>query len=266
MRPDHLAVAIAQVDIIWEDKAQNRRCCEKLIKQSALDGADIIVFPEMTLTGFTMHSATMGEAEKESETVSFFSSLAKIHKIAIIFGVIFRDRLGKGRNMAITVDKNGRVIARYQKIHPFSYAREDRYYKSGNQLVAFRLNGWKCAVAICYDLRFAGLFEAMAQQKPDMIFVIANWAKKRIEHWKILLAARALDTQAFVVGVNRVGEGDGVFYNGCSRVHGPDSALVHDAKNATGIQIVPVDLVMVRDWRKKFSSLRDKKTGLYPHL
>ncbi len=261
-----LKIALAQMDIAWEDKEKNKRRCEAYVRRASAQGADVIVFPEMTLTGFTMRASKFGEAEAASETMAYFSSLARTHRVGIVFGVIFSAENGRGKNMAVALDRRGNMLSHYQKIHPFSFSGEDKAYESGDELGFFQLKDWQCALTICYDLRFAGLFEKIAERKPDVVFIIANWAEKRIEHWETLLRARALDTQAFVVGVNRVGKGGGITYNGHSLVYAPDGTRVLDAKSKEGMHIATIDRRAVTNWRKKFPSLRDKKPEVYERL
>lgn len=263
---DQLTLALAQMNSAWEDKEKNKAQCKKYVLGAVQRGANAIVFPEMTLTGFTMRAAKFGEAENTSETVAFFSALARAHRIAIVFGVIFLDADGRGKNMAVAVDQRGQLLSAYQKIHPFSFGGEHKTYAPGNTLGLFRLLKWSCALTVCYDLRFAGLFERIAEHRPEVIFVIANWADKRIEHWEALLRARALDTQAYVVGVNRFGTGGGVKYSGHSRVYGPDGSLLADAESKTGLCFVTLRKQPLVKWRKSFPSLRDKKPELYSHL
>lgn len=262
-----LTVALAQIDIVWEDKNANKKICEQCVKQAADSGSDIVIFPEMTLTGFSMRVKYTGELESNSDTLDFFSSLAKKYKIAIIFGVVFFDsNSGLGKNMAIAVDSKGVIISSYQKIHPFSLASEDRFFSSGKKLAEFNLNGWKCSLAICYDLRFSELFESISNARPDIIFVIANWPQTRREHWEKLLCARALDTQSIVVGVNRVGKGNGLSYSGFSQAYEADGTLLLNAKSKKGLSIAEFDRRKTAEWRKKFPLFRDKKFHLYKHL
>ncbi len=260
-----LRVALGQIDIAWEDKEANQKTCADFVDRVAAT-SDIIVFPEMTLTGFTMKVAENAEQSTGSTTRQFFLGLAKQARQWIIFGLVEKAKAtNKGKNMAYVLDPRGTVAAAYQKIHPFSFGKEDRFYQGGNKLGLFTVKGWKAAVVICYDLRFPGLFEVLAKHKPEVIFVIANWPKARIADWHALLRARALDMQSYVVGVNRIGEGNGLQYSGGSEVYGPDGVLICQAlsKEAT---VVVLEKTAVARRRKVFSSLADKKPGVYSRL
>lgn len=261
-----LKLALAQMNPVWEDKAANMKTAAEWVEKASKEGADMIVFPETTLTGFNIHSPHRTMPSEKKTITTFFSGLAKKNKIAILVGLdVCESGKKKGKNLAVFFDAKGKVKAEYQKIHPFSFAKEDTYCEGGNKIVFFKIKGVVCSMVICYDLRFPGLFEAIAKKKPEIIFVIANWPETRIEHWKTLLAARALDTQAFIVGVNRIGEGGGLQYSGYSSVYGPRGEKLAETTDE-GIAMVDIDTTMVKDWRKKFSSLKDKKIQLYGKL
>jgi len=259
-----LVVALAQLNIRFEDKVVNRIACESVIVRAVRQGAEVVVFPEMTLTGFSMRARFTGENAKFSETVEFFSTLAKQYRVHVIFGVVFFEK-GKGRNMAVVVDQRGIVIAQYQKVHCFSFVNEDRHFREGTAPTFFTIKNVLCSLAICYDLRFPGLFEAIATRAPSVIFVIANWPSLRIAQWDALLKARALDCAAAVVGVNRVGGGDGQSYPGHSSVYGPNGERLINIGHAT-LRTCRIDCDAVKVHRMRFPSLRDKRRSLYAQL
>lgn len=259
-----LTVASAQLDIRFENKAANRIACETAIARAVKQGADVVVFPEMTLTGFSMQVRTTGENAKSSETVDFFCRLAKQYRVHVIFGVVFLEKK-KGRNMAVAVDDRGSIIAQYQKTHLFSFANEDKHFVAGETPVWFKIKNVLCSLAICYDLRFPGLFEAIASRGPEIIFVIANWPAPRIEHWDTLLKARALDCASAVIGVNRIGAGGGQNYNGHSSVYGSSGERLM-AMGRSALRTCKIDCDAVNNYRARFPSLRDKRRSLYARL
>lgn len=261
-----LIVALAQIDKVWEDKAANSKTCAAIVTRAKGQGADLIIFPEMTLTGYSMNIQKTAEPEAKSLTIEFFSALAKQHKIHIIFGMVLAAGK-KGKNSCVHIDTTGKVKAVYAKIHPFSLVHEERHIEAGDRLVITSVNGWRVALTVCYDLRFPGLFEAIAKHRPDAIVVIANWPEPRIRDWQTLLRARALDTRSFVLGVNRVCEGNGLRYNGYSSVYSPwgEELLCLPGKRAR-LGFVTLDQAMITDVRKNFSTLDDKRMALYPNL
>ncbi len=264
---ENLKIALAQLDIDWEDKPANREKCKHLIEKASEEGAGLIVFPEMTLTGFSMSISDVAEHEKSSETVSFFKELAKNYKLNIIFGVTLEGGTpNKGRNMAMCINPHGELTAKYQKIHTISFLNETDHIEPGNKITTFEISGFKVALAICYDLRFPGLFEALSQERPDITIIIANWPESRIDHWDRLLSARALDLAGYVVGVNRTGEGGGLSFVGHSAVYLPGGELLVKMGADEDFGVATVDKSTVESFREAVPVLKDHKNNLYSEL
>lgn len=260
-----LRVALGQYDCIWEDKAANRKRVQEMLAR--LRGkVDVLVLPEMTLTGFSMQTKKTREPFLTSETIAWFKQQARENNVAIIFGLtVGAPADAQVKNVACAIDRRGKLIAHYEKMHPFSFGQEHRFFKAGNKIAVFKLGGVKCSMVICYDLRFPGLFEALAKQGVETVFVIANWPEKRIHHWDLLLQARALDVQSYIVGVNRIGSGGGLNYPGHSSVYDPTGKNLVKIRSKK-IALCELDLKEVRTARKNFPSLRDKKFSLYPNV
>jgi len=216
-----MKIALIQMDIKWESKRDNYAKAEKFTKLASDEGCDIVVFPEMFNTGFSMNVASIAEDE-DGETSSELSKMAKKNRINIIAGYVVKTPGDtKGRNIAVVYNKTGQFIAKYVKLHPFSFAGEDQYYLAGNDSVVFDIEGIKASIFICYDLRFPEVFRKVARDV-QAIFVLANWPSERKEHWLALLKARAIENQCFVIGVNRTGrDGNGILYPGLSAIFDP---------------------------------------------
>jgi omega-amidase len=152
------------------------------------------------------------------------------------------------------------ALHRYAKIHPFTYAGEEQHYAAGDRHVAVDVDGLRVGLFVCYDLRFADEFWAMAPDV-DAYVVPANWPESRREHWRALLVARAIENQAYVIGVNRVGEGDGLAYAGDSRIVDPLGRVVAEAAGSEALLIADVDPAVVADTRKRFPFLRDRRSS-----
>ena len=170
-----MRVALAQTDMVWEDKKASIQKAEKMVSEAAKSKTDIIIFPEMSFTGFSMNLEKIGEKRDCSETVSCMSTLSKKYNIAIGFGwASLPDKKGgKGKNIFSVTDREGKLIAEYEKIHPFTYGGESRVYEGGEKLVSFSFKGHNISLFVCYDLRFPEVFQAAAK-KSDVMFVIAQ--------------------------------------------------------------------------------------------
>jgi predicted amidohydrolase len=150
------------------------------------------------------------------------------------------------------------MLARYRKIHPFTFAGEDRHYAAGDRPVTVTLEGLRLTLFVCYDLRFANEFWATAPAT-DAYLVVANWPERRRHHWTALLQARAIENQAYVVGVNRVGEGDGLVYQGDSRVVDPGGEIIASAASRETLILADLDAAVVAHARESLPFLRDRR-------
>jgi len=252
-----MKLALFQFAPVWEDKKKSIEKINKLIESISLD-ADILIFPEMTLTGFTMNS------EKYAETLNdtgfqYFADLGSKFKKDIFAGLIEKNG-SEIYNSLVHFDDKGIAKNIYRKIHPFSLAKENKYFSSGNKIVITDIGQVKVGLTICYDLRFPELYRLYAKEKVDIIINIANWPSKRIEHWKHLLKARAIENQCFMVGVNRVGiDAKSNNYNGCSAVFNPMGNELVLVENEEKIIQVKIIIDEVKEIRNKFKFLDDIK-------
>jgi len=249
-----MKISIYQFNPMWEDKKSNQRKIEDLLQKSKIN-SDVIIFPEMTLTGFTMRSKKFSESIN-GETSIFFQSLAKDKSMHIFAGLI-EDINGKNYNSLIHINQSGQLEAKYQKIHPFSFSGENRHFESGGKPSITTIDKVKIGMSICYDLRFPELFRFYAKEKVDVIINIANWPVKRIEHWQHLLKARAIENLCFVIGVNRVGKDKGNEYNGQSSIYGPLGEKLLKINNVEKIESATLDFEIVKNTRQKFPFLDD---------
>lgn len=258
-----MRVALGQLDMVWEDKAQSFVKAEKMIKESAEAGCDIIVFPEMSFTGYSMNLEKIGEDEKDSLTVSTMKKMAVTYQTAVAFGwaALGKEPGAKGTNRFTLVDKNGEVAADYAKMHPFTYGHEGEFYEKGTQIITVPFLGRTISLFICYDLRFPEIFQ-IAARKADIMFVIANWPSLRSAHWETLLRARAIETQSYVVGVNCFGERDGSVYTGDSMAIDSIGNILGKISNKEGILVCNLD---DRAWslRSKFAIAADRRESFY---
>ena len=255
-----MKVAALQVDIAWHDPAANHARARQLAQQATAAGAQLIVLPEMFATGFSMDTAMTAEP-LAGPTPTFLRQLARDLEVTVVGGLaLARDR-GRGRpqNVALAVGPDGRDLACYAKVHQFSPLHEDRHYSPGARPpAAFAVGGFTAACAICYDLRFPELFRAVAGDC-GLLLVIASWPAARQRHWELLLPARAVENQAYVVGVNRVGTGGGHGYAGGSAVIDPLGNTVASAGDTQRVLLADIEPECVANARQAFPALRDRR-------
>lgn len=255
-----MKIALVQLDIEWESKRANYNKAEHFVEKASHEGCDIVVLPEMFNTGFSMNVSTIAEDEN-GETAAILSTMAKRYAINIIAGYAIKgiDRK-KGRNIAVVYNRKGELVARYVKIHPFSFASEDQHYAAGNNTIIFNIEGMSSGIFICYDLRFPEVFRSIAK-KVQAIFVIANWPSSRKEHWETLLNARAIENQCFIIGVNRTGtDGSGILYPGDSRVFNPSGMEICSGSDTDAFITCRINHGEVAETRARFPFLSDMRT------
>ncbi len=256
-----MKIGLGQLDIIWENKEENKAACSHMITQAKQKSVDFILFPEMTLTGFSMNPADLGETLEYSPTIAFFRKEALENQICIGFGMILKNG-EKAENHCIIISDTGDILADYAKIHPFSFGSEAKYYTGGNSLTACTIKELTVSPLICYDLRFPEIFQACSE-KSSLITVIANWPSQRRAHWISLLKARAIENQCYIAGVNRCGEGGNLTYSGDSMVISPYGDIITPVQDTPGLIIAELDLDLVKKYRSEFPLKADRKPCLY---
>jgi predicted amidohydrolase len=249
-------LAAIQHDIVWEDANATRAHVEPLIAQAAAAGARIIVLTEMFATGFSMRPERIAEDEG-GPNEQFLLEQAAAHDAFLLASIAQRGPDGRYRNNAVVARPDGST-ERYAKIHPFSFAGEHEHYAAGDRFCTVDLDGLRVSLFVCYDLRFADEFWALADQT-DLYAIPANWPAPRHEHWRALLRARAIENQAYVVGVNRVGPAKDLPHLGGSVLLDPLGVALAEGDDRETVLIADVDVAVVRDVRAKFPFLPDRR-------
>lgn len=253
-----MRVAVLQSDIVWEDPQANFARLRPWIANAAGAGARLVVLPEMFACGFTMRSERVAEPV-DGPTTEFLREQAQQQRLWIC-GSLPERPSGSERpyNTLVLAAPDGRLF-RYRKIHPFTYAGEDASYAAGSQFLMVDVEGLCITFFICYDLRFADEFWATARDT-DCYLVPANWPERRRRHWMSLLAARAIENQAYVAAVNRVGTGDGLTYSGDSRVVNPWGEVLCAAAAQETLLLAEIDPARVREARTSFPVMQDRRS------
>jgi predicted amidohydrolase len=250
-------LALIQNDIVWEDKPANFRRVLGLLERQPPAAGSLAILPEMFATGFSMNAEAVAEAYG-GETEQFLAETARRFQINLMGGCAMRGKDRQCRNKALVFSPEGRLISYYAKMRPFSPGGEDQHYQAGEKQTVFSWQDCKVSPFICYDLRFPELFrQATRQWRPEIFCVIANFPEKRIGHWIKLLQARAIENQAFVAGVNRVGDDPSYHYNGHSLLVGPEGDIIADAGEGETVCQAKINLDGLRKYRAGLPFLDD---------
>lgn len=240
----------------WENKAGSFERIHQLLEASPPQPGSLIVLPEMFATGFSYQlNATIEEPGGQTEV--FLRDLAAHWHCAVLGGLVTTGPDGMGFNQAVALSPDGVELIRYTKIHPFTFDKEVTVHAPGSQTEVFSWQGVTIAPLICYDLRFPELARFALVQGAELYIYIAAWPSRRIQHWLTLLQARAIENQAYVIGVNRCGQEPDVSYCGRSLAVDPQGIIIADAGDGEKVLNISIDPHMLRDWRQEFPAVRD---------
>jgi omega-amidase len=265
-----LSITTIQSGLAWENKEANLEMFGRKIR--GINGKkELVILPEMFSTGFSMNPALLAET-MDGTTVNWMRSISAEQKIILTGSVIIGEN-GNYYNRLIWMLPNG-SFGYYDKRHLFAYAGEDKFYTPGSKRLIASVKGWKVNLQICYDLRFpvwARQSDSSFDQVPlppdqrknkgveyDLLVYVANWPEKRINAWKTLLQARAIENQCYVVGVNRVGnDGNNIYHSGDSMVIDPLGEILYTKSHEEDISSTLLDKSKLEELRTKLPFLND---------
>ncbi|NYJ05465.1 nitrilase-related carbon-nitrogen hydrolase [Petropleomorpha daqingensis] len=252
-----MRIAAVQHDIVWEDRDANFARLAPWIAGAAGAGAELVLLTETFSTGFSM---TPGIGEPEGgPSAQFLQAQAAEHGVWV--GGTCPEIAADGElpyNSFVLAGPDG-TTHRYRKLHPFTHAGEHERFRAGEKPTSVEIGGLRITPFICYDLRFANVFWDAAPAT-DVYLVPANWPSPRRHHWQTLLQARAIENQAYVVGVNRVGaDGNGLEHLGDSRIVSPMGELLATAAGVETMLLADVDAAEVAATREKFAFMPDRR-------
>ena len=254
-----MITGIAQIDIAWEDSYKNMKKVEELVNKASENKVELILFPEMALTGFTMDINKLSLSQEQ--IISWIKQVAINNNINIGLGFAIKvDE--KGKNKYVIVSKEGKVLTLYTKIHPFSYSKENDKYYSGNEICICKIKEFQITPFICYDLRFPEIFQ-IASKEAQIITVAASWPKSREQHWITLLKARAIENQCYIIGINRVGLGDDLQYSGASIFVSPSGEILNEINSEEMLIIQDLRMKEITQVKDSFDIKKDRREDLY---
>jgi predicted amidohydrolase len=249
-------IACVQYDIAWENPAANHAKVTALLRSAHVSRGSLVLLPEMFPCGFSMAVAAIAQ-EQGGANEEFMAATAREFGVFLLGGIPVKGRDGKGRNECLVFSPEGKLLARYCKMRPFTLAGELDNYERGDLGKVFNCGEVRVAPFICYDLRFPELARAVMPQRPHLITYIANWPNTRLHHWPRLLQARAIENQAYVAGVNRIGDDPRFKHSGRSMIVDPHGEIIADAGNAECVIQAEMNVASVDEYRRVFPALED---------
>ncbi len=249
----NLTVSIIQKDLVWENPTANREALEAMILANT-QPSDLIVLPEMFTTGFSMRPELFAE-KTNGITSKWLQNLANKTNKTITGSLIIKENKNY-YNRLFWVSPTHPVQS-YDKRHLFSYGKENLHYTAGKSILETKINNWKIRPLICYDLRFPVWSRNTTNY--DVLIYVANWPERRIEHWRTLLIARAIENQCFVIAANRVGtDGNGIYHNGNSMIISPKGQVLLEVTDCECIESITLFRNNLDQYRSAFPALKDR--------
>lgn len=247
-----ISISLVQFNALWQQTEEN---LTQLSKKLTNITSDIIVLPEMFATGFSMNVEKVAQTEQQS-IATWMKELSKQKKCAICGSVAIKEDNYYYNRFFFVFD--GLIVATYNKRHLFTYGKEHLHYTKGNKKIIFDYQGWKICPMICYDLRFP--VWNRNTENYDILLNVANWPTTRIENWKILNQARAIENICYVIAVNRTGnDGNNLQYNGQSQAFSPlGKSLIEKEYQQNEIITIELQKETVNKIREEFPFLEDK--------
>lgn len=252
---DKIRLTIAQQRILPEREVNIMKGMS-LIKRALQVKANIVILPELFNTGFYKHNYEC--VEPLEDELSLLLKISQQKDIMIIAGLAERE--GDDLYNSAVIIYRGKIIGKYRKTHLFPLTDEKKYFKAGDKLEVFETPFGKIGLLICYEVRFPELSRKLVKMGAEIIAIPAEFPKERIEHWRVLLQARAIENQVFVVGVNCV-EGD-LDYGGHSMLVDPMGSILIEASEYQEVMMSDIRLSEVYEVREKLPFLKDLREEL----
>ncbi len=261
-------VSQIQLDIVYRNPKENVEKVAQLIQKAVKeDNPDIIVFPETFTTGYSegiFHNIDKYAETEDGETVTVLRRLAKKFNVWLVSGSIV-EKDDKGTyNTIFLIDRKGNIVGKYRKMHLYSAMDEDVAFKNGVDMPVFDTEFGKLALMTCYDIRFVELSRTYAVKGADAIIIVSNFPNPKVNHWRILLQARAIENQLYIIACNRVGSADKSTYFGHSLIIDPWGEIINEGNDEETIISGEVDFNKVKEVRSIIPMYYDRQPQSYP--
>jgi omega-amidase len=257
-----LVISLAQMNIALGDVKKNVAQMEKWTAEAARRGSHLVLFPELWSSGCDWEQSKELASTLNTGVFNDMSGAAAQNKISVV-GSVLEKRALEVSNSSAFFAPNGRMLGIYRKIHLFGLMGEDKWLQPGNAPLALDLPWGKSGLAICYDLRFPELFRKYAVDGAKMMIVPAEWPIARVEHWRALVVARAIENQCYMVVCNAAGMTGDTQFAGHSMIVDPWGKIVVEGGETPQLLTAEIEMDMVEEIRSQITVLADRRPELY---
>lgn len=256
-------IACLQMDIAFGNPEKNYETAISLMEKASTENPDVIVLPELWTTGYDLVNLKDQADAEAREASGFLKDSAARYRAHIVGGSVANKTEEGIENTMLVFNKNGEQSGKYSKLHLFQLMDEHLYLAAGKQKGLFSLDSRKFAGLICYDIRFPEWVRAHAIEEVEAMFIVAEWPIQRLEHWRALLIARAIENQCYIIACNRAGSDPNNKFAGHSMVIGPWGDIIAEAGEDQEILNAEIDLDQVIDARSRIPIFADRRPELY---
>jgi len=249
-----LAIACLQMPVLLRKEDRNIEMVLRAIDGLSIDSPHVICLPELFTTGFDYPYLKKREPGITGEILDRLAEKASARGAYILAGTLPERTNGGVYNTLFVLDPSGHRVAAYRKIHLFPLMGEDEFFSPGEETLVLHTSLARIGIAVCYDIRFPLLFRRMAVEGAEIIFVPAQFPEARIDHWDILLKARAIENQLFVAGVNRIGDDRTGRFPGHTCIIDPLGKLKAGGNEEEGWVVTTIDIGEVEGIRQALPS------------
>lgn len=260
-----MRISCIQMDMELGQVDHNFALAEKLIRETvASEKSDVVVLPETWNTGFSPADISPEMADPDGErTKALLSRLAAELNVNIVGGSVTTLKGNKLFNTAYIFDRKGNLLGQYDKTHQFTPMGEDKYYEKGSSVCAFDMDGFRCGIIICYDLRFPELTRTLTLKGLDMLFVVSQWPLIRKTHLVTLARARSIENQMFLALCNSAGKAGATQYGGHSAIFDPWGEYLAEAKEGACVITGEADMKVLDGIRSSIPVFKDRRSEIY---
>lgn len=263
----NIKIKALQYQVEFGDFEGNLNKVRAQFEHAKLEETDVVVLPEMWTSGYDLENIAEHACHDLEPALSFIAELAQQYDVNIVAGSVanIKEDPDKVYNTAFVVDREGTLVYEYSKMHLVPMLDEPRYLAAGDSKVeTFMLDGSRCGMVICYDLRFPELFRDLALKGASIIFVPAEWPMARRKHWETLLSARAIENQCYIIGVNTYGDIGGQIFAGRSLMADPWGEVISEAKGqAEAVVSGRIDSQEVARIRQEVPIFESRRRDMY---
>ena len=258
-----LKIACLQMDIVFGDPKENYQKATRMIEKAATGRPDIIVLPELWTTGYDLTRLNEIADVDAVQTTAFLKLAAKTHQVHFVGGSVANQGKTGVKNTMLVINKEGNLVHKYSKLHLFKLMDEHLYLEAGSEKGLFELENCPFAGVICYDIRFPEWIRSHTAKGAEAVFVVAEWPVPRLNHWRSLLLARAIENQCYVIACNRTGDDPKSKFFGHSMIIDPWGEVIAEAGENEEIITAEINLDLVKETRKKIPVFDDRLPEFY---